>query len=467
LRYLFDLTTAAHWTGPVVGIVRVERELARRARKLLGDQLVFCLYDRFRNLFLAIDDGVAEEIIHGRLQVDLTPQNPTKPRNKVSRQVNAVRRRLRRALLAHAAPYQLFQRLRGRSFTREEILQIQALEFSGDQRKLKPVPVASLPHRPAELDAKTSIISGGLDWQYKDLRAIWALKQLHKFRYCAVVYDLIPVFYPQFVVPGYSEFLTEYFGELLWLADYVMCDSQVTQADWLRHAHHIGAVPAPSHVFPLGCDLPVDAPDKAPGELPHDLRGKRFALYVSTIEPRKNHRVLYEAWDECLRTKQVDPAKDRLVFVGRRGWATDDLLHEMETNSLTSDTIIILHDVSDDLLKLLNQECSFVVFPSHFEGFGLAVAEALACGKPCVTSNSSSLLEIGADLVMRLDPIDTLGWARTVARLMSSPSELQSLAKRVKAEYRPTTWDDSARHFFDGITSNNMLRARAETSRHQ
>ena len=107
---------------------------------------------------------------------------------------------------------------------------------------------------------------------------------------------------------------------------------------------------------------------------------------------------------------------NRLVFVGRRGWATGDLLHEIKTNPLTRDSIIILHDVSDEQLASLYQRCSFVLLPSMYEGFGLPLAEALAYGKALREQQRGTLPEIGGDLVMRLDPKDTLAWSRTIGR---------------------------------------------------
>jgi glycosyltransferase involved in cell wall biosynthesis len=313
------------------------------------------------------------------------------------------------------------------------------------------IPLSDLRHHRARLDDSTLIVSAGLDWRYKDLRALWALKQIYRFSYCAVVYDLIPVRFPQFVVPGYSEELTKYFGELLWLADHVMCISETTRRDWFRFAQEAGAVPVPADVFSLGCDLPAESTPKPLPDVPKGLQGKRFALYVSTIEPRKNHRMLYEAWDECVRTNRVDAARDRLVFVGRRGWATEDLMREIATNPLTRDTIVILHDIPDEQLTALYHSCSFVVFPSLNEGFGLPLAEALGYGKLCVSSNASALAEIGGDLVMRLDPKDTLAWASTIARLFASESEIIEWEVRVR-KYKPISWDDAANRFFQLVT---------------
>jgi glycosyltransferase involved in cell wall biosynthesis len=417
---------------------------------------------------VVIDETVADDLIAGRIRVDFAI-HPQAPQSYIHKPW----RRLRAALLRNATAYHIFQRLRGRSFTREQILQFQAPERLKQQSEptLKStvaarcsdgtiVALAELPHYPARLDAGTMMISGGLDWQYKSLRALWALKQTYRFSYCAIVYDLIAIHLPHFVgVPSYSEMLTDYFGELLWLADKVMCISESTRRDWIRHAYEVGAEPVPAEVFPLGCEVPSGSSQKFQKiELPSQLQGKRFALFVSTIEPRKNHRILYEAWDECIRTKQVDPARDRLVFVGRRGWAVEDLLREIATNPLTRDTIVLLHEVSDAQLAMLYRSCAFALFPSLYEGFGLPLVEALGYGKLCISSNAGALSEIGDDLVMRLDPRDTLAWSRMIGRLMSCPAECEAWEERIRQRYQPTTWDNAANSFFNVILGSGTSR---------
>jgi glycosyltransferase involved in cell wall biosynthesis len=443
LRYLFELTTSAQWTGAAVGIVRVEQELARRARSFLSDDVAFCVYERSQNLFLLVDHESAAEILQGHLQIDFGPEPPP-ARTSV---LNVARRKIRRAMRTNLTVYQAFQRLRGRRYTREELLRIQREEFDPSSPTKRVEHLSRVSRGPAKLDAGTCVISVGLDWQYKDLRSLWSLKQSRGFRYCAMIHDLIPLSFPHFVTPGYDTFLADYFGELIWLADLAMCNSESTRQDWMRFCHDFG-VDVPSYAFPLGCDLPA-APTQA--ELPPQLKGKQFALFVSTIEPRKNHRVLYDAWDRCIGSGAVDAERDRLVFVGRAGWQVNDLMRELAANPATRDSIVVLNEVGDDVLAALYRACAFVLFPSFCEGYGIPVAEALGYAKLCITSNAGSLTEIGGDLVRCVDPKDTLGWAHAIAHYMAAPAELDDWSRQIKSEHRPVTWNDAARRFFTTI----------------
>jgi len=434
--------------------VRVERELARRAHRHLGNAIEFCVYDRFRNLVLTIEDDVAAALIDGRRQIDFKPVPAPSAAALARMRINKARRRMRQAVLANAPLYRAFQRLRGRSFTREDILRIQAEAFAPNsapqETRTGPLPIAEVPHRIARLDADTLLISGGLDWDFKDVPALTALKREYKFRYCTIVYDIIPVLFPHLVVPELSSVLTNYFSQIVWLADYTMCISETTRRDWMCFSHRLRPDAGPAFVFSLGSDLPpVD--NTVPVDLPETLRGKRFALFVSTIESRKNHRMLYEAWDRCVRSRMVDPERDRLVFVGRHGWGVNDLMRELSENPATRDTLVVLNHVPDALLRMLYQRCAFVVFPSLYEGYGLPLAEALGYGKPCISSNAGSLPEIGGDLVLRIDPKDTIRWADAIAHYMSSPRELDTIAARIKAQFKPVTWDQAAAHFFRAI----------------
>ena len=405
--------------GAAVGIVRVERELARRARRHLGSDLAFCIYDQRRDRLITIGDDFALDIINNKIQIDFSVFGRWPV---VARGIRGAAVRVRRAVSSNAA---------------------------------STVPIAALDGPMPRLDENLCIISGGLDWDFKNLKSLSTLKSRHKFRYCPIVHDLIPILYPQFIVPDRLKILPAYFEDLLQLADIAMCNSESTRKDWFEFCAERADHSIPSGVFPLGSDLQPAPGRGATQSLPESLVDKRFVLFVSTIEPRKNHRVLYEAWDLCLASRRIDRKQHRLVFVGRGGWSSSDLLGQITANPFTRDSIILLHDVSDDLLRILYQSCAFVVFPSFYEGFGLPVGEALGQGKFCISSNAGALSEIGGDLVLRLHPKDTIGWADGIARYLNSPSETETMAARIRAEYHPVTWDEAANSFF--LTLKELL----------
>lgn len=452
-RYFFDLTTSAKWSGPAVGIVRVERELARRAAKLAkGAGLGFTVYDPHQAAFVEIRNALVPEILSGQATIDFELD-----RQPPAQSPSPARRRVRQFLLDRPHAYRAVQRMRGHRFSLRDIAEIAAAERrkqaappAGGARKLN---LSDASTGRAAFTSDSVLLSAGLDWDNKDLRHLWQLKKEIGFRYVAVLYDLIPIMLPHYVVPGYVEKLTEYFGELAWLADKLMCISRATERDLIAYCETNG-VPCPeTATFALGGEFAADQPlrDEVDGGLPEGLEGKRFALFVSTIEPRKNHRVLYEAWDYLMRHSRLDPAQHRLVFAGRQGWAVEDLIREIKMNPAVRDSIVLLGSVSDAQLNILYRSCAFTLLPSHYEGYGLPLAEALAHGKFCIASEAGSLSEIGGDLVVRIDPRDTVAWANALAHYLQHPAEIAERETLIKSSYVPVSWDESARQFFNGV----------------
>lgn len=494
----FDITTSAQWRGHPVGIIRVERELALRARNHLGDRLSYCVYDRKAGDFKIVKDEYVPGILAGRVNIDfestfhvLTPDQSRRFRGrvrnialevpafyqflgrlrgrKISREeVEVIRQqfkphlaagphgrklrtRLRNIALEIPVAYQVAQRLRGRRLSLNDITVI--------RERLQPanrnvVDVKMLPMHEATLsrvllDEHTTIISGGLDWEHKQISAIYQLRKKFGFKFVSVIYDLIPLNMPHYVVPGYVDLLVEYFGELLWTSDGYLCISETTRHDLLEHFSKNGRSPPKAISFPLGSEL--RKPNVEADESLASLANKKYVLYVSTIEPRKNHRMIYEAWCHGLLNGTIDANECRLVFVGMQGWNTAELLHEIRVNPLTSGTVVVMSNISDALLSSLYRNAAFVVFPSFYEGFGLPLAEALGYGKICVTSGAGALREIGEGLRIDVDPRDTLGWAAKMGELLADPARVSALEASIRKEYRPVSWDRSAKVFFESL----------------
>lgn len=489
-RFAFDLSTSARWSGVAVGIVRVERELARRAVEHLGDRLQFCVYDLRANCFRTIDPTTAMAIVEGRLNVDFEPGETERiadlelrtqvrahllNRPRLFSGLQALRGRkvtVEQALALRAATgapsmtfrqigreylignprlYRTVQRLRGRSLSLNQIAQIRADEAR--QRRpvdttVKRVKLADLAADELKLRPNLVVISGGLDWEHKNLRAIYRLKQQYGCRYAAILYDLIPLNLPQYVVPHYVNLLTDYFGELFWTADFGMCISRKTREDALAYCAENGMKPLAMQHFPLGGDLP---PSEVKASLPEALAGKRYAIFVSTIEPRKNHRALYEAWDHAVRQGRIDTEACRLVFVGRPGWNTSELMHEIRTNPNTKDSIVLMEGVSDAMLDALYKGAEFGLFPSRYEGYGLPLAEMLSHGLPCIVSPAGSLPEVGGDLVVYKEPIDIAGWSEEIIRFFTEPQRLANHRQAIRDRYRPISWERASDEFFRAL----------------
>jgi glycosyltransferase involved in cell wall biosynthesis len=133
----------------------------------------------------------------------------------------------------------------------------------------------------------------------------------------------------------------------------------------------------------------------------HDLTSG-YILYLGTLEPRKNITTLIEAYAQLRKTHAIG---EKLVLAGGKGWLYDSIFERVQQLGLTSEVLFAGY-VEDSEQALWYRAASVFVYPSLYEGFGLPVAEALACGTPVVTSNVSSLPEAGADVAICIDPHD-------------------------------------------------------------
>jgi len=188
----------------------------------------------------------------------------------------------------------------------------------------------------------------------------------------------------------------------------------------------------------------------------HQGLPERFVLFVGTLEPRKNLVRLVEAFAQFRRQEAASRGPVKLVLAGGRGWLYDRLFARVEALALDQDVLFPGY-VPNDELPLWYNAALALVYPSLYEGFGLPVLEALACGTPVLTSNVSSLPEAAGDAALTVDPHDVEALAEGLNRLLTDEPLRDRLRTRGLAHARRFTWPHTARE-----TVRTYWRALAE-----
>jgi glycosyltransferase involved in cell wall biosynthesis len=169
-----------------------------------------------------------------------------------------------------------------------------------------------------------------------------------------------------------------------------------------------------------------------------ELPAPGYVLAVGTLEPRKNLPRLVQAYASLpLAVQRAHP----LIVVGALGWRTGDTVAALDS---LGDRCRRLGHVSDGALAELYRRCAVFCYPSLAEGFGLPVLEAMALGAAVVTSNTSSLPEVGGDAVQYVDPRSVPSIAQGLESLLSSPERRAQLGERGRARAGEFSWQRTA-----------------------
>ena len=168
-----------------------------------------------------------------------------------------------------------------------------------------------------------------------------------------------------------------------------------------------------------------------------------YVLMVGTIEVRKNHTGMLRVWRRLLAT-MPEASVPTLVFAGKTGWLTADLLQQLANANWLGGKIRFIDSPSETTLANLYQHCLFTLFPSFYEGWGLPVTESLCFGKTAVISNRASIPEAGQSFCTYFDPENLAEAAAAIRALLENPQQLARLEQHIAAHFTPPTWDDTA-----------------------
>ncbi len=302
---------------------------------------------------------------------------------------------------------------------------------------------------PAAFAPNDVLVNLGSSWWIPDyMQHVRFLQREYGVLYAPFVHDCIPIKVPETCSADLVREFRGWFADATRTADVVLVNSDCTGRDVVEAVGNLAATTMPDlHVVRL--DARFDGPAGLPNSLPAPLRAqvlaryglrRPFALFVSTIEARKNHIFIFQAWKRLIDEHGADAVPD-LICVGKRGWLVDYTLNWLKVNPDLASKIRLIGSVSDLELAVLYRSALFTVYCSLYEGWGLPVTESLCHGRVPLVPTHSSLREAGGDLAVYYTPGSSDDFCTQALTLMD-PTQRARLEADVTARFRPRAWTD-------------------------
>lgn len=227
-------------------------------------------------------------------------------------------------------------------------------------------------------------------------------------------------------------------------ADAIIAVSESTRLDLLTYYHFAHDK---IHVIREGVSQsfrPVSDPKVLKSVSQRYALPDQYLLCLGTIEPRKNILTLLKALPE-VRAHIPDI---RLIIAGPKGWHTSEVLKEIHSGEIEN-TLSYIGELDEEDLPAVYTLASLFLFPSQYEGFGLPVLEAMACGVPVICSNTSCLPEIAGDAALFASPDKKGEWARMIRYMLENPKVRAEQRRKGLDRASQFTWDETARGFME------------------
>ncbi|WP_339609052.1 glycosyltransferase family 1 protein [uncultured Planktosalinus sp.] len=255
-----------------------------------------------------------------------------------------------------------------------------------------------------------------------------------------VIHDLTPILFPEYH-RFFSWFLQKLFlGKIIAKADLLIANSNYTKQDILKHYTNskdkVVKIYPDSTLSNKNEHLPLKVPFNFP-----------YFLTVGTIEPRKNHLLLLEAFEIF---KKNNP-EYKLIIAGAKGWKSN-IIYEKISNHTFKDDIIFTGFVDNETLCSLYQNATAMIYPSKYEGFGFPVLESIRLGTIPILTNNSSLPEVGskhAFYIQNEDPLELSKVMQQVATLKSEEREI--IIQRLKQHAAQFSWQNFGNQIWEEL----------------
>lgn len=269
------------------------------------------------------------------------------------------------------------------------------------------------------------------------------IKTTARIRRFLTVYDLIPRMFPSHTATESHRLLFERIFTSIDRDTFCLCISENTRRDLCNHCDvdpdkcFVTPLAASDQFSPVSDRAMIDATRAKYG-----IPDGPYFLSLATLEPRKNFEFTIRCFLEML--EQEKDADLHFVIVGKKGWKFDAILTAATASKRAHQRVILTGYVDDDDLRYIYSGARAFVYLSLYEGFGLPVLEAMQCGVPVITSNTSSLPEVVGDAGIMVAPNDRRGVVSAMLRVSNDQHLHQELCAKAIARARMFTWKRTA-----------------------
>lgn len=301
---------------------------------------------------------------------------------------------------------------------------------------------------PEQIPSKAIFFDVDSVWPNTPKRSyLFSILKKRNVKIAALIHDIIPITHPQFFPIDIQNEFPQYIDAELAYADLIFTTTEFVRGEIQNLIMQMGHKMPQFKLAPLGSDF-INCARSDP-EI--DTGVKRIAkeapylLTVATIEARKNHKVILDAYDHCLKNTNIN-----IIFAGRVGWGSEELMKRILTHPKFGKRIFLFNDKNNKTISYLYQKALYTVFPTYVEGFGLPAVESLIAGTPVLLSDIPVLHEIAGDYAEYFDPNLPEALSNLVIKGLS---DLEDYAERKRhvASYRPTTWDKFGNSLINGM----------------
>jgi glycosyltransferase involved in cell wall biosynthesis len=325
-------------------------------------------------------------------------------------------------------------------------LQRHLIKFSLDQspKLYKPSLALQIPFKLlSKIDIKTKFNPQKFDIYHTPFYSIPSHKTTQNLTRILTIYDLLPILTPHNFTQNICTKFNSIIQSIDLKKDWIICISENTKQDFCNYT---GMNPERVFVTPLAASdnfYPVTDSATINQKLAqYQIPPKPYFLSLCTLEPRKNLSFLLRCFANLLT--QNPTLELNLVLVGVSGWKNNDIFQTVQNNPTLKSHVIFTGYIPDQDLSAIYSGALAFVYPSLYEGFGLPPLEAMQCGTPVITSNTSSLPEVIGDAGIMINPTDSDELCQAMLDLINNADLRNRLSQKGRDRAQQFSWSKCA-----------------------